>query len=327
MLLTINLKPIARIASYLVLLLSFFSSCRGKKLEPGASHQVGTKFGVGQRSNRPKQPIEYMAEYNVNADGTGLTDSHEWRSFGYFSLKRAEALHIAGYHLPSGAEMCAAIPVPHPDPQKSNPHAYPKIFMGVFNDGNNERPTLILDEEEELEVAGERLTRSSCYGIMGAYGNSRVSYALRFWSPKQEERQYFAAYRYEIKPDKRERFIRDDLKEYSLEIRVRYLGPESKLELDRNSMVYICDPKFWFENSQDSRDDIIRSLPNGGMIFDPYDKREQPQALGIRGRYWLKYRQGQDQLRHRYIELSNKSADMDGHELHPRLPLRLFHDK
>lgn len=82
------------------------------------------------RKPRPKLPIEYMAHYNVNRQGTGFVNSHEWSAGGYFGYDEAAALQIAGYHLPTPEEMNGVVPAP----RKENTLSWekPKIFVGVL---------------------------------------------------------------------------------------------------------------------------------------------------------------------------------------------------
>lgn len=269
-------------------------------------------------SDRPKLPIEYMAERNVAPSGVTFTEGDAWRESGYFTYEQATQLKIEGYHLPTPEEMNGVLPIPHKNQHSSNANAYPKIFVGVPK-FNAAPPILIRDDAEILQVGSERVVCSSLYGIVGAYTGRRVSYALRFYD--EGERKYYSAFRYEIQRINPKDRLDDALSEYQIQIRVRYLGKDSPIRPTAGDMELVCSEVWWAKNHQY---DIVRYLPNCGFIFDPSSLEAPPNSLGIRGRYWLQESNDTSMRQYRYLEMSNNSTGMAAHELFPRMPIRLF---
>lgn len=275
----------------------------------------------GIRAERPKQPIEYMAEYNVNDDATGFVNTHEWNAGGYFTISEAENIKIAGYHLPTVEEMNGVVPAPRKNKKKKSyveKGEYSKIFTGVLREAELP-PLIILDNDEAMTVKGETVSCTSIYGITGAFGTSlKASYALRF---DNDNRKYFSAFRYSIIPPKGKEII--DLRnrnDYLLEIRVRYLGPNSKLHADDNSIRIVADEEFWRNNSGD---DIIRYIPNCSMTLYPDDIK--PSKLEDSGRYWLKSSSDTFYgLKFRYLDIGKDRVGMGNFDMQSKHPVRLF---
>lgn len=272
--------------------------------------------------NRPKLPIEYMAERNVGASPTAFASTDVWHESGYFTQEELATLIVEGYHLPTPEEMNGVLPIPHHNQPSSNPNGYAKVYVGIPKEYNAVPPIPIRDNEEILQVGGERLVCQSLYGIVGALTNKRVSYALRFWD--EGERKYFSAFRYEVQPLKRMLRIDENLAEYRLQIRVRYLGKDSPLSLTQHDLELVSNDAYW---AKDNEHDIVRYLPNCGYIFDASQPERVPNKLEINGRYWLKESGIESLKRYRYVDITNRAVGMDGHHLFSRLPVRLFSDK
>lgn len=274
------------------------------------------------KPQRPKLPIEYLTERNVAASGKAFVETDVWSECGYFSYQEAMKIDIPGYHLPTPQEMNGILPIPHREQHKTNPNGYPKVYVGVPKEFNAAPPMLIRDAQEEIQVGDERLTCTSIYGIVGAYTNRRISYALRFWD--EGECKYYSAFRYEVQPINPGSRFDDQLTAYRLQIRVRYLGKDSPIRPTAGDMELICTEKFWAQNAED---DVIRYLTNCGFIFDPSSPKRYPSPLGKVGRYWLRQSQDESLSRYRYVEVTTNATGMDGHDLFSKLPVRLFSDK
>ncbi|MDO4691280.1 MAG: hypothetical protein Q4A64_00235 [Porphyromonadaceae bacterium] len=296
----------------LLCLIILLSACSKATNEPQGSTPLAPIV-------RPKLPIEYMAERNVDQSGHGFVESDRWQDCGYFTYEEASRIDIAGYHLPSPEEMNGILPIPHREQHMTNPNGYPKTYMGIPKDFNAAPPILISDDQELMEVAGERGLYSSLYGVVGAYTGRRAAYALRFWD--ERERKYYSAFRYEIQRTQAGTRLDESLTQYRLQIRVRYLGKHSSLRLTPQDMELVCSEDWWAKGGER---DIVAYLPNCGFIFDPSSPERHPSVLGTIGRYWLKESESPELKRYRYLEISNKATGMDGHEVFPRLPVRLF---
>lgn len=289
--------------------------------EPSTSLTPAIPSCPPEYKDRPKLPIEYMAEHNVAPSGVNFAESDAWRESGYFTYEQATQLKIEGYHLPTPEEMNGVLPIPHKNQHSSNANAYPKVFVGVPK-FNAAPPILIRDDAEVLQVGRERIVCSSLYGVVGAYTGRRVSYALRFYD--EGDRKYYSAFRYEILRINPRVRLDDALSEYRIQIRVRYLGKDSPIRPTAGDMELVCSEGWWAKNHQY---DIVRYLPNCGFIFDPSSQEAYPSSLGIRGRYWLQESSDTSMRRYRYLEMSNSSTGMAAHELFPRMPIRLFTNK
>ncbi|MDN4754458.1 PL29 family lyase N-terminal domain-containing protein [Porphyromonadaceae bacterium W3.11] len=95
---------------------------------------------------RPILAIDYVADYNVNSDGTGFTTSHANNMSGYFNWNDAMAkfgidkeftVNGQTYHIPSQDEWCGIVP--------------------EYNGGKNIRfdtPTTTLNYTEKISIGG-----------------------------------------------------------------------------------------------------------------------------------------------------------------------------
>lgn len=187
-----------------------------------------------EKAKRPKLSIEYVAEYNLNAEGTGFATSHANDASGYFTwddaidrftAEKNFAIDGYGFHLPTQQEWLSIVP--------------------AENRGNNvqfQGESATNDYSETVTVAGETMKVTADY--RGT--TNGVAYALRF---KGEEEKHRSAWRYE--------FADNPSGGNMLKITVRYLGP------DRTDVTVddIAKETWW---SQDADEDIVRNFPAAG---------------------------------------------------------------
>lgn len=126
-----------------------------------------------------KSPLEYVAEYNVNPDGTGFVTTYATDVSGYFSFEDAVAkfsdITIDGnkYHLPSQEEWLAIVPI-------FNKKAPDYV---AFN-----QPSSFKDVSETVIVSGDTVSSLNDYLSTG----KNITYALRFKNTK-----FISAWKYE----------------------------------------------------------------------------------------------------------------------------------
>lgn len=197
--------------------------------------KTATSLITVEKAQRPKLAIEYVAEYNVNIDGTGFVTNHSNEVGGYFNWDEALskfdvdkkfAIDGIGYHLPSQNEWRGIVP----NENKGNNVQFVDITStDDFNEG-------------DIVIGGE--TKSFKADYRGA-GNG-VSYGLRF---KGEDETHRSAWRYE--------FIDNPDGGKMMRITVRYLGPDN-LDVTVDDF---ANAEWW---SQDDSDDITRIFPAAG---------------------------------------------------------------
>lgn len=116
---------------------------------------------------KEKLPLEYVAEYNVNPEGTGIVSSHATNASGYFSWSDAvdkfSNISINGkdYHLPSKEEWLAIVPS----------YADRGSDYITWEESSSHK-----DVVENVVVAGKNITSKNDYLSNGDY----TTYALRF---------------------------------------------------------------------------------------------------------------------------------------------------
>ena len=176
-------------------------------------------------------PLAYLAEYNVNPEGTDFVTTQALDVSGYFSyenaVKKFTNITIAGkkYHLPSKEEWMAIVPV------ASSGDDY-LSFTSPFRQN---------DVSETVVINGESISSTNDY--RGGSVSSNKAHALRFKGTK-----YVSAWRYEsmLLNDKR-----------VLKITARPLDSKAnKVTVDD-----IAKPEFWESNTES---DIVRILPASG---------------------------------------------------------------
>ncbi|MDY3111783.1 MAG: hypothetical protein SOW36_03960 [Porphyromonas sp.] len=193
-------------------------------------------------------PLAYLAEYNVNAEGTDFVTTQDLDVSGYFSyenaVKKFTNITIAGkkYHLPSKEEWMAIVPV------ASSGDDY-LSFTSSFRQN---------DVSETVVINGESISSTNDY--RGGSVSSNKAHALRFKGTK-----YVSAWRYEsmLLNDKR-----------VLKITVRPLdGKANNVTVDD-----IAKPEFWESNTES---DIVRILPASGSFSSG-----KPRWQGTDGSFW-----------------------------------------
>ena len=178
-----------------------------------------------------KLPLEYVAEYNVNSDGTDFATTHATDVSGYFTFKDAVSkfsdITIAGkkYHLPSKEEWMSIAP-----PSRSTPD--------YIDFGSSYTYT---DVTESVSVGGETITSKNDY-----YGAEEdVVYALRF-----KGTDLCSAWKYEYTYENSHRVLR---------VTARPVGnATTPITIDD-----VRTPEFWGSNTSE---DIIRILPASGWF-------------------------------------------------------------
>lgn len=183
---------------------------------------------------RVKLPIEYMADYNVAADGMSFATSHDNNvSNGLFNFSSAIAkftsIKIDGknYHLPSRSELMAV-----------TAHFTPNVLL--WNQVINKA-----DVTEEARVKGETATYTADYRTTV----NKIAYAVKF---KGNGDTYKCAYRYEYMGTSAPGSTDSRLK-----ITVRYLGTTNPTVTIAN----VATEAFWTTNNAD---DIVKFIPASG---------------------------------------------------------------
>lgn len=238
-------------------------------------------------ASRPKLPIDFVAEYNMNVAGNGFVTSHANDVSGYFDWDRAVRLFgkaknftVDGqkYYLPSMYEWSAVIP-----------------FRNVYFE---QKPD-VLDQNENFEFQGESKTLKGDYRFPG----NNTAYAIRF---KGEGDQIRSAYRFEYANN-------PTGAGKALVITARYLGPE-------NTHVTIDDiskPEYWTANESSN---IVRVFPCAG-----YKDFETSTVLTVNvwGNYWSSTEHDSLMARRVLIGPGDASSNDGGQKVNGR-SVRLF---
>lgn len=268
---------------------------------------------------KAKLPIEYMAEFNVNKRATNFAQSHSWKDYAYLSYYDAERTYIKGYHLPTAEEMNGVLPMPKRIYKGSDDDVYPKLYFGKLKK-TEMSPFVIRDNEEIVNINGERKIFSALYAIMGESLNRKVVYALRLWNPKGD---YFSAYRYELISQNDDAKL-DNSNDYLLKIQARFITPDDDIKFSEWSLRSICNDDFWDKNEQN---DIIRYLPNCSYVDKSSSSMNEPENLGENARYWLRSSSETNFREWRYLDFNKERCTMSFEELNSLMPIRLFADK
>ncbi|MDO5016935.1 MAG: PL29 family lyase N-terminal domain-containing protein [Porphyromonas sp.] len=189
---------------------------------------------------RPLLAIDYVAEYNVNAEGTGFTTSHANDMSGYFNWDDAMSLFAfdkgftidgQAYHLPSQDEWCGIVPTY--DAGKNVRFDVAKETLGV---------------EEHISVGGAPvISYEADYKSLG----NNISYGLRY---KNQTNDQLSAWRYAL-------IDNPDGGGQLMSITVRYLGPTQTTA----TVNQIADESWWDSNKEE---DIVRYFPLPGIERD-----------------------------------------------------------
>lgn len=191
-------------------------------------------------------PLAYLAEYNVNPEGTDFVTTQALDVSGYFSYEDAvdkfTNITIAGkkYHLPSKEEWMAILPV----------SAEPDHVS--FSEQRTHS-----DIREDVSIAGESISSTNDYQ---SNGNGSV-YALRY-----KGTNYVSAWRYEYTTLNGGRVMK---------ITCRSLQNKSTLP----TLEEIAASEFWDTNNGE---DVVRYFPAAGFI----DSEDEPFGESSAGYYW-----------------------------------------
>lgn len=241
---------------------------------------------------RPKLPIEYVAEYNINATGTGFVTTASNEGSGYFSWSQANDLFsIANlftvdgivYYLPSQDEWRGIIP--------DSAGVTKPILRYTMS-------TLDLNNPELIRVANKVGNYTADY----INTSNKISYGLRF---KGEGDQLKSAWRYH--------YTNNPVGDGNvLIIKVRYLGPTSSTTVGQ-----IANETWW---DTPHEDEITRIFQATGFIAAA--GQTNTQFFGENGNYWstTSYEPGARYLRFSPIYASCHNGDLRSY----RFAIRLF---
>lgn len=191
-------------------------------------------------------PLAYLAEYNVNAEGTDFVTTQDLDVSGYFSYEDAVEkftnVTIAGkkYHLPSKEEWMAILPA-SAEPDYVN-----------FSEQRTHN-----DVQEDVRIAGESISSTNDYQSNG----SGSVYALRY-----KGTNFVSAWRYEYTTLNGGRVMK---------ITCRSLLNKGTLP----TLEEMSASKFWETNNGN---DIVRYFPAAGFI----DSEDEPFGESSAGYYW-----------------------------------------
>lgn len=176
-------------------------------------------------------PLAYVAEYNINLDGTGFATTHATDVSGYFTFKEAvnkfSDITIADkkYHLPTKEEWMAIVP-----PSRATPDYVDFASEYTYT-----------DSVETVSVGGKMITSTNDY-----YGTGEDEvYGLRF-----KGTDLCSAWKYEYTFVDSHRVLRVTARPVDMAT-----NPITIEEVKK--------PEFWTSNTSD---DIVRVFPASGWI-------------------------------------------------------------
>lgn len=197
-------------------------------------HTATCVVTVSAQASRPKLPIEYIAEFNVNTDGDGFATSHDNDQSGYFTWSEAKDLFdgsvpaLQGYHLPTKNEWLAvgstALFIQYGSAAAKKDHWVP----------------------EEITVKG---VTKSYYSQYKNPLDSHISYGMRFQGGGAEANELKCAYRYEPVGT----FVEDGNLTSHLKVTVRYVEPTANVHIDDIANEDYCNAN--------NNDDVVRIFP------------------------------------------------------------------
>lgn len=217
-------------------------------------HTATCVVTVSAQASRPKLPIEYIAEFNVNTDGDGFATSHDNDQSGYFTWSEAKDLFdgsvsaLQGYHLPTKDEWIAV----------GSTATFIQFGSSTLIGTNN---TIT----EQATVNG--VTKSYFSRYKRGPNGSHITYGMRFQGGGTETNELKCAYRYEPVGT----FADDGNLTSHLKVTVRYVGPTANVHIDD-----IATEDYWNTNNHD---DVIR-------IFPAVGHRDKDVARTLRLRGW-----------------------------------------
>lgn len=202
---------------------------------------------VRKKADTPvkKNPLLYVAEYNIDPTGLAFVTSCAPDVSGFFTFDEAVekfkeiTIDNVKYHLPTFEEWLAIVPWS----RRQSPDYVDFDETGDF-------PNM----EEDVVIAGEKVTSLNDYKALG----DNVSCALRF-----KGTEWLSAWKYEY----------TQFDNYPvMTITSRLLGENDKsLTIDQ-----ICEPAFW-ENNKEK--DVVRHFPASGFGLDLPTRSDAPFAF------------------------------------------------
>ncbi len=224
-------------------------------------HKATCTVTVEEPTATVKLAIEYVADYNVNLEGTGFVSTHSNTEAGIFTYGQAMEkfgwdkdfkVNGVAYHLPSIEE-----------------------FRGIVPEYNSGRSVSFKYEDkntavsEVITIAGITKTYTADY-ISPGDGNA---YGLRFKGDDESQR---SAWRYEYL-DNPDSPGSTEKPQKMLKITVRRLGgSDTGITVET-----IADPSWWASNNTK---DIVKIFPAAGFL--QYAGDENLTNAGTHGYYW-----------------------------------------
>lgn len=209
-----------------------------------------------------KFAIEYVAEYNVNPEGTGFVTTHSNVGSGAFNFSQANekfgvdkgfTVNGVGYHLPSLLEF-----------RGISPDYYTGHIR--FEEDKSDK-----DLEEEITIAGVTKTYTADY----VSTSNNVGYGLRFKGDDEKQR---SAWKYEyIDNPLNQDLVTPEVPQKMLKITVRPLGAANT----DVTVETIADPAWWTTNTSK---DIVRIFPASGFVYNFGD--DFMTNMGTNGYFW-----------------------------------------
>lgn len=240
---------------------------------------------------RPRMVTELFAPYNVAPDGQHLAVTHDPQASGFFTFAEAQALHVAGYRVPTQLELRALFP-----------------YHATYNYGQGSH----IYYKEYITLSGVTKQYDETFFSPGRH----VGYALRFGKGTQngadiaQDNSQLTAFRYEYSRNEQ-----DPHGGYSMKITTRYLG-----EQFRGDIGTIASEGFW---ASFRWDDHTLTLPAAGFR----ELHGYPIQLGEEGEYWSSSK-GYDDLSATVASFGKNDAS---HTIHAdrvmARPVRLIQDR
>lgn len=262
--------------------------------------EIGAHFNLPQENSwdspvEPKMPLAYLAEYNLNAEGTGFA-SHDNNDSGLFTIAETKTRFLKTtidgkkYHLGTTDEWYGVVPA--------------SIARVTFV---NTRITK--DHIEIVRAGGMRRAYTSDYRSVAA---TKTVYAIRFQDPLDQSMR--SAYRYKMigttAPGS----------DAYVEVKARYLGKDWSGDLVRDVAkdAFFEDPSVTY---------VTRRLPMSGTV----NAGEVNKSLvGERGYYWhapgLGWHQNSAFQWMTIVRGNNAGSGHTPESLQQKMAVRLFSD-
>lgn len=214
---------------------------------------------------RPKLPIEYVAEYNINILGDGLTNDHRNDASGFFNWYEVTGTTHERFN-PTGKNIF------------DNAEIKDKYYLASQVEWRGVLPDIAIDWDDREKIKTDVAENIMVAGVTASYTadyNNKTrnnSYAIRF---KGNDDKYRAAYRYQYTNNPLDT---ESSKRMLVTVTVRYLGPEGKAV----TLADIAKPEYW---STEGAEYITRTFPLSGHVYHE-DGKDKVYRRGERGYYW-----------------------------------------